>query len=232
MPCPGLWSDMSRLEFLGVLSSAVAALALVARAQQAMSVIKLSPAVMVASLLLAGPAPANPLPRSVLLLDQYSGSLPWVGARNGAFRAQLQESRTEPVSIYEEFLDLNRFAASHYKESLKLHFGVKYRDKPVGLIVAFGPLALEYAIDLRADLWPKAPVVFGEVAESAISRSSLPAAVTGTTINITLREMVVVARALVPDLKRIAIVGDSLESLPLTAILRMRFRLSRTTSST
>ena len=119
-----------------------------------------------------------------------------------------------PISIYEEYLDFNRFAAPNYKESLKLHFREKYRDKALGLIVAFGPSALEYAVDIRADLWPKAAVVFGEIAETAISRSSLPAGVTGTTINITFGEMVVVARALVPDLTRIAIVGDLLENLP------------------
>jgi signal transduction histidine kinase len=58
------------------------------------------------------------------------------------------------------------------------------------------------------------PVVFGEVAEDTISRSSLPAAVTGTTINISLGELLVAARAMVPDLNRIALVGDSLDSQP------------------
>jgi signal transduction histidine kinase len=154
------------------------------------------------------------LPQSVLILDQYAGSLPWVGARNTAFRTLLNAGRAVPISIYEEFLDFNRFAAPNYKESLKLHFGEKYRDKPVGLIVAFGPLALQYAVYIRAELWPKAAVVFGEVAETAISRSDLPAAVTGTTINITFGELVIAARALVPDLRHVAIVGDLLDNLP------------------
>jgi signal transduction histidine kinase len=168
----------------------------------------------IASVLLSGTLAAQPLPQSVLILDQYAGSLPWVGARNSAFRALLNAGRVVPISFYEEYLDVNRFAGPKYKESLKLHFREKYHDKAIGLIVAFGPLALEYAVDIRADLWAKAAVVFGEVAETAISRSSLPAAVTGTTINITFGEMVLAARALVPDLARIAIVGDLLENLP------------------
>jgi hypothetical protein len=57
------------------------------------------------------------------------------------------------------------------------------------------------------------------IAESAIARSGLPVAVTGTTINITLGELVVAARALVPNLKRIAIVGDSLDNLPAMALV-------------
>ena len=168
----------------------------------------------IASVLLVGTLAAQPLPQSVLILDQYAGSLPWVGARNGAFRTALNAGRVVPISIYDEYLDFNRFASPQYKESLKLHFREKYRDKPIGLIVAFGPLALEYAVDIRAGLWPTAAVVFGEIAETAISRSSLPAAVTGTTIHITFGEMVGVARALVPDLKHIAIVGDLLDKLP------------------
>ena len=91
---------------------------------------------------LAGPLVAQSLPQSVLILDQYAGSLPWVGARNSAFRTLVNAGRTVPISIYEEYLDSNRFAAPNYKESLKLHFGEKYRDKPVGLIVAFGPWLL------------------------------------------------------------------------------------------
>jgi len=157
---------------------------------------------------------AQPLPQSVLILDQYAASLPWVGARNSAFRTLLNAGRVVPISIYEEYLDFNRFAGPKYKEGLTLHFREKYRDKAIGLIVAFGPSALEYAVDIRADLWPTAAVVFGEIAETAISRSNLPAAVTGTTINITFGEMLMAARALVPDLARIAVVGDLLDNLP------------------
>jgi hypothetical protein len=127
-----------------------------------------------AVLLGAGSSAAQPLPQTVLLLDQYAGSLPWVGARNTAFRALLAKDRGVPISIYEEFLDFNRFAAPRYKESLKLHFAEKYRDKPIGVIVAFGPSALDYAVDLRAALWPGVAIVFGEVAETAIARTSLP----------------------------------------------------------
>jgi DNA-binding NarL/FixJ family response regulator len=96
------------------------------------------------------------------------------------------------------------------RDKKRFHPGAQARD----LIVAFGPLAFDYAVAIRAALWPKAPLVFGEIAETAISRSNIPTATTGTTINITLGELVIAARAIVPDLKRIAIVGDLLERLP------------------
>jgi signal transduction histidine kinase len=157
---------------------------------------------------------AEPLPRSVLILDPFAGNLPWVGARNAAFRATLNSGRAWPISIYEEYLDLNRFSGPKYRQSVQDHFREKYRDKPIGMIVAFGPSALDYAIQLRAELWPDRSIVFGEVAEAAISRSSLPPGLTGTTVHFTLTEMAMVARMLMPHLKRIALVGDPLDHLP------------------
>ena len=59
-----------------------------------------------------------------------------------------------PISVYEEYLDLNRFAGAVYRESVQSHFREKYRGNPIGAIVAFGPVALDYAIAMRADLWP------------------------------------------------------------------------------
>jgi signal transduction histidine kinase len=175
---------------------------------------RIAVAASVASVFVSSTLIAQPLPQSVLIVDQYAASLPWVAARNSQFRTLLNVDRVVRISIYEEYLDFNRFAGPQYKASVRLHFREKYRDKAIGLIVAFGPLALDYAVDMRAELWPKAAVVFGEVADTAINRSSLPAAVTGTTINITFGEMVIAARALVPDLKHIALVGDLLENLP------------------
>jgi signal transduction histidine kinase len=162
----------------------------------------------------APPESAQTLPRSVLILDPFAANLPWAGARNTAFRTTLNAGRGVPISIYEEYLDLNRFAGPSYRESLLSHFREKYHDKPIGMIVAFGPLALDYAIHMRAELWPEKPIVFAEAPEGAISQSSLPPAVTGTTIHFALSEMVVAARALVPRLEGIALVGDPLDRLP------------------
>jgi signal transduction histidine kinase len=159
-------------------------------------------------------AAAELLPRTVLILDPFDGSYPWVFARNAAFRTTLNAGQAVPISIYEEYLDLNRFAGATYRKGLQSHFREKYHGKPIGVIVAFGPVALDYAIYMRSELWPEVPIVFGELAENAISQSSLPPAVTGSTIHFTLNEMVGAARAMMPSIKRIALVGDLLERQP------------------
>jgi signal transduction histidine kinase len=168
-------------------------------------------------LLFAGVVPAvrtaaEPLPRSVLIIDQYGPGLPFSAGISSGIRAAMISGSVTHVSIYHEQLDLNRFRGSVYEQSLNAHFRVKYRDKQVGVIIAVGPAALEYVLRSRAELWPKVPVVFTFVDKSAIRQLTLPPDVTGNTLQSQPRDMVTVARTLVPDIKRIALVGDPPEN--------------------
>ena len=104
------------------------------------------------------------------------------------------------------------FAAPDYEHSLNAHFRVKYRDKQVGVIIAVGPAALEYVLRSRAELWPEVPVVFTFVDKPTIAQLELPPDVTGNTLQSHPRDMIAVARTLVPDIKRIALVGDPPEN--------------------
>jgi len=156
---------------------------------------------------LLGSLAAAPLPRSVLIIDQYGPGLPFSAGISSGIRAAISAAATR-VSVYHEQLDVNRFRGSIYEHSLNAHFQVKYSDKPVGVIIAVGPAALEYVLRSRAELWPEVPVVFTFVDKSAITQLMLPPGVAGNTLQSHPRDMVNVARALLPDIKRIALVGD------------------------
>ena len=92
------------------------------------------------------------------------------------------------------------------------HFsGKKYRDKVFDVVVVVGSAALDFITRRRAELWPNVPVVFAAIDEATIAKMILPPNVTGVTMQLTLQDMVRTANIVVPDLKRIAIVGDPLE---------------------
>src|SRR5262249_16943357 len=129
-----------------------------------------------------------------------------------ALRASVNAKSPSPVSIYVESLDLSRFGGPEYEGSLQTHFRVKYRDKPIGVLVAVGSATLEYVLRRRQELWPGVPVVFAMVDEPTLARLKLPADVTGNIAKLRLEDMLAAARAVVPNLKRIALVGDALES--------------------
>src|SRR5215831_6391745 len=81
----------------------------------------------------------------------------------------------------------------------------------MGLLVAQGSSALEFVMRSRAELWPAVPVIFAAVDEETAARLNLPSDVTGTIYQLPFRNMMAAAQALVPNLKRIALVGDPWE---------------------
>ena len=90
-------------------------------------------------------------------------------------------------------------------------FATKYKDRPLGVIVAVGVGALQYVLRSRDEIWPGVPVVFTFVDPQLLS--ALPADVTGTTFRLKLSDMIAAARVVVPDLNQIAVVGDPLNTL-------------------
>jgi signal transduction histidine kinase len=152
------------------------------------------------------------LPRSVLILDQSTSLRPWPSAIIGGMRSFLWDRIGPSISFYVEHLDLYRFNGPGYEHSLQEHFRAKYRETPVGVIVAIGSSTLDYAFHLRAEVWPAVPIVFAAVAEE--TARNLPPDVTGTSMQMTLANMIKASRMLFPDLKGFAIVGDRLELHP------------------
>ena len=184
---------MQRRGFIRVLVSAAVALSLV-------------------SVSAAGSLLAEPLPRSVLIIDQYGPGLPFSAGISSGIRATVISGSASRVSIYHEQLDVSRFRGPVYEHSLNAHFRVKYRDKQIGVIITVGPAALEYVLRSRVELWPAVPVVFTFVDKPTVAQLERPPDVTGNTLQSQPRDMVTVARTLVPDIQRIALVGDPPEN--------------------
>ena len=156
-------------------------------------------------------AAAEPLPRSVLILSQWDPGLHWYAAVSSALHATLRTTSAEPVSLYAEALDLSRFHNSSHQENFRRYLQEKYRDKDIGVIVTIGPLALEFMLSARSELWPTTPVVFSTVDDATAAHLKLPPDITGRTIRLTLRDMVAMARVVVPNLEKFALIGEALE---------------------
>jgi signal transduction histidine kinase len=157
---------------------------------------------------------AGPLPRSVLILSQGLPAAPWPSAVHQALRSTLTGDGASPVAVYIEELDLARFGSAEYEQLLRGYLREKYRQKPIGVIVAVGSDALELLLSLRAELWPKVPVVFAGVDEATAARLTYPSDVTGSTMRLRLFDAVTAARILVPNFQRIVLVGSPLERDP------------------
>ncbi len=157
---------------------------------------------------------AEALPRSILVLEQSDLKSPFYAAIYTGLQSAVNASPTSPVIVYVENLDLSRFPGPDYEQSLRTHLKVKYRNTPLGVVVTVGPVALKYALQHRAELWPGIPIVFAFADETTIAGEKLPADVTGRITRLRLEDMVSVARVAVKGLKRVAIVGDRFETQP------------------
>lgn len=147
-------------------------------------------------------------PRAVVIIGQEDPILPWSVAVSTVSRETLNVLPARRVITYAEDLDFTRFGGERYKRQLQLHFREKYRFVPVGAILAFGPAALEFVLSSRDSIWPGVPVVFGAVAEDTVAKTKLPEGVTGRTVRFRLEDMVGSARAVVPNLQQLVLVGD------------------------
>src|SRR5262245_19761920 len=152
---------------------------------------------------------AESLPLSVLILDQSDSDSAWFQAFSSEFRATLNAKSTTQISVYSEHLDFNRFSGPRHDDVVRAFLDDKFSKKQIGVIVAQGSGALDFL--MRAHLWPNTPVVMAAVDDATIARLRLPSNVTGTTYRLTFRDAVASAKLLVPNMKRIALVGDPLE---------------------
>lgn len=154
---------------------------------------------------------AEPLPRSVLLIEQENQSRVWNFDLSTAFRSAIGTIEGPPITVYADNLDLARVSGVSYELALRNFFLQKYKGIPIGVIVVTGARALDFAVSIRSDLWPDVPIIFAAVDEATAARMATVPNVTGHTMRITLRDMVSTARIVDPGVKRIALVGDPLD---------------------
>ena len=146
-------------------------------------------------------------PHALLVLDQAELRGPFYDLIYSGLR-NVVDAHDSPVTLYAENLDLNRFNGPAYEQNLKRYLHEKYEGKPIGAVVAIGAGALECALHWREELWPGIPIVFTMVDELDFERLKPPPDVTGMIAKTPLADSIKVARAVVPNLDTVFIVGD------------------------
>jgi signal transduction histidine kinase len=147
-------------------------------------------------------------PRAILVLDQSDMRGSFYHQIFAAFQAEVASRPPSHLTVYAEDLDLEHFSGEDYEVTLRQVLREKYRDKSVGVLVAVGEAALQLVLRWRDELWPGIPVVFTMVDESGLRRLKLPSDVTGNIVDVKFADAIKAARAAVPDLASVYIVGD------------------------
>src|SRR5262245_28306989 len=156
-------------------------------------------------------ARAEPLPRTILFLDEDTPIYPWFRQMSETFYATIKAETKNPPFVFIENLGIDAYATPDYFNLLRSHFREKYRNKAIGVIVTDASRQLAYTLRLRDELWPGTPVVLAGIQERRAARLSLPSNVTGFTFRHQLQDIVATAHALIPGLKRVVLAGSRIE---------------------
>ena len=149
---------------------------------------------------------------TILVLDQSDGG-PFYYQLLAGLRGVVSNHAGEYVTIYGENLDLSRFSGAAFEENLKQYLKEKYRDKPIGTVVTVGAATTDIALKWRDELWPGVPVVFAMLDDIDFARLKSTSNLTGVIVKLPLMDPINVARAVVPALDTIALVGDAWKGL-------------------
>ena len=165
-------------------------------------------ALLMSCLTAAVPAAAAPVPKSVLVVHQWDENLVWYGEFITEFSATIRANSPEPIAIFAEHLDLGRFKGATQLETLHNYIRQKYAERDIGIVISVGPSALPFAVAIRAEMWPEASLVFAAATDAAAAGLNLAAEMTGSIVELSAQEMIGIARALVPNLQRVVLLGD------------------------
>ncbi|MHC2257360.1 signal transduction histidine kinase [Bradyrhizobium embrapense] len=155
----------------------------------------------------AGLAAQETRRHSMLVLDQSDRRDAFYYQVFAGLRDAVSAHGHAPTTVYTESLDLNRFGGETYQDGFRRFLEEKYRDRPIGVVVAVGAAALELAIRWRPQLWPNTPIVFALVEEADFRRMRPPPDVTGGILSLKFKDAVTAARAVVPKLNTVVVVG-------------------------
>jgi len=140
-------------------------------------------------------------------------------------RTALGPIEAGPVQIHTEFLEEARFPGEAYGWLLHTFLQRKYAGRPVRLVFAVGPTALNFLLRHRPRLFPGVPIVFSGVRPGELDDPVLPPGVTGIWRPSTAADTLSAALRLQPDAERLVVIAGTTRS-ERTALREVRAALA------
>jgi signal transduction histidine kinase len=151
----------------------------------------------------------GPRQRSILVLEEADFRSPFYSEIFDGIRAAAKQNGNADTVIYGESLDLARFPGQDYEESLIGHLRTKYAHRPIDVIVSIGVASAKFLQNRKQEIWPAAPVVYGFVPNLPEVRALFLPNTTTIFARVKPTHLLTAARAIVPDLTRVVLVGGA-----------------------
>ena len=142
----------------------------------------------------------------IMMLYAHDPNAPGVRGFSREMQKLLRSQLAQPLEVYDELLDSDRFGNRENWEQFAKYITNKYRGFRIDAVVAHGSMALQFAMDKLGAVFPDVPIVYGAAFEPVVDFTALPANVTGRRILLPFAETFKLARSLQPDAERVVIV--------------------------
>ena len=119
---------------------------------------------------------------------------------------------TYDIELYSEYMDSSRFQGLEYKENLARFLDDKYSAEKPDLVITVYPSALSFVLNYCEHTFPGIPIVACTIFESTareLEQTAERARTTGVIFKGDIGDIVPMARALRPGMRRIALVGGA-----------------------
>lgn len=147
--------------------------------------------------------------KNVLVLVSDEPNLPAVAAAMDALRAEFDRDDPAAISLFTEYLDVNRFESPDYQAEILRWEQRKYRSVPLDLIVCVSLPALRPVVAQRDKLWPGVPLTFMAVELEDLAGVKLTPDIVGEVLEADFAGTAGLALMLLPGTKHAAVVSGS-----------------------
>ncbi|HEX2885630.1 sensor histidine kinase [Vineibacter terrae] len=151
-------------------------------------------------------APAWAQTKRVLIISPNTHELPASATFTEATSKRLTEALPGKVEVFTEFLDSSRFSGERFEQTFTTFLAEKFATAPPDIIVAGGPVVLQFAIRHRDRISPGRPIVFCCVASTILASIDLPANAGGIVSDLDLGKTMELATRLQPDARDVVVI--------------------------
>ncbi len=152
-----------------------------------------------------------PEPKRVLALHSYHPGYQWTDNIQTGIAAELARQAPD-AHLFVEYMDTQRVPREYAFPLLHDYYAAKYASLPPQVILASDDNALDFLLRHGAELFPGVPVVFCGVSDLEARRRGLPPGYTGVQERTDLKGTVEAALALMPGMRRLALISGATEN--------------------
>ena len=147
--------------------------------------------------------------KRVLIIHSSESVLPATVIVDETIRRAMRSDDGFHLEFFSEFMDSERFPQPEQEARLENFLRDKYAARGIDLVITTGPQALNFVMDRRATLFPKAPFLFSVISDDAAKLQNLPKDISGIISRVDPTQTLALALRLQPDANQVVVVSGA-----------------------